>query len=63
MSQTTVPIKNKEDVQRLKDYYRITVPQTRNYTLIVTGLNTALRISDIISLRNCSKITCAYDAG
>lgn len=47
---TTQPIKNKKDLQALKDYYRSKKPNPRNYLLIIMGLNSALRISDILHL-------------
>ena len=48
---TTQPIKKLEDVEALRKYYLEEEPNARNYALICTGLNTALRISDILSLR------------
>lgn len=47
---TTVPIKDKEVLEKFKNYY-LKKGNYRNYTLIVIGLNTALRISDILSLK------------
>lgn len=47
---TTQPIRNLEQVKIFKEYYRSYKPNIRNYTLIVVGLNTALRISDILHL-------------
>lgn len=47
---TTIPIKNKEMLEEFKNYY-LKKKNYRNYALIVTGLNTALRISDILSLK------------
>lgn len=47
---TTQPIRNTEDLQALKNYYLNEHPNLRNYALICTGINTALRISDILSL-------------
>ncbi len=44
---TTQPIRNKKDLQNFKDYYRNNI---RNRALIIVGLNTALRISDILHL-------------
>ena len=46
---TTKPIKDKTDLERIKNYY-LDKKEYRNYTLIIIGLNTALRISDILSL-------------
>lgn len=46
----TKPIKNQENIQRLKDYF-LGQKRYRDYTLVTFGLNTALRISDLLSLR------------
>lgn len=48
---TAHPIRKTEDLQKIKDYYRYTYPNCRNELLIILGLNTALRISDILSLQ------------
>lgn len=48
---TAQPIRNAEDLKRLKNYYVVQNPNLRNQVLIVMGLNTALRISDILSLK------------
>lgn len=48
---TAQPIRKEEDLYHFKEYYRTECPNQRNYLLLVTGLNTALRISDILSLR------------
>lgn len=47
---TTQPIKSIKELDALKDYYLSTKPNLRNYALITTGINTALRIGDILSL-------------
>lgn len=47
---TTQPIKDKEQLTAFKNYYLSEIPNPRNYMLIIMGLNTALRISDILSL-------------
>ena len=47
---TTQPIKNSEQLKAFKNYYQQEKPNSRNYILIITGLNSALRISDILSL-------------
>lgn len=47
---TTQPIRNTEKLKIFKDYYLKEKPNPRNYLLIVLGLNTALRISDILHL-------------
>ena len=44
------PIKKVKDLENFKDYYRTIKPNHRNELLIILGLNTALRISDILSL-------------
>ena len=48
---TAQPIRNAEDLRRLKNYYVTQNPNLRNQVLIIMGLNTALRISDILSLK------------
>lgn len=48
---TAQPIRREEDLRRFKEFYRVECPNQRNYLLLVMGLNTALRISDILSLR------------
>ncbi|MCI8798273.1 tyrosine-type recombinase/integrase [Acetatifactor muris] len=47
---TTQPIRNAEQLKTFKEYYHSKKPDARNYLLIVIGLNSALRISDILSL-------------
>ena len=47
---TTQPIRNKNQVRALAEYY-LKRGQIRNYVLIVMGLYTALRISDLLRLR------------
>lgn len=48
---TTQPIRNREDLEQLKNYYLKQKPNLRNYALICTAVNTALRISDILVLK------------
>lgn len=48
---TAQPIRNEKELSLFKEYYRTTHPNQRNYLLMITGLNTALRISDILKLR------------
>ena len=48
---TAHPIRNTEDLMNFKKYYKEINPNERNLLLIIMGLNTALRISDILSLR------------
>ena len=47
---TTQPIRDKELLQNFKNYYLYVEPQYRNYALIIAGLNTALRINDLLHL-------------
>lgn len=47
----TQPIKNREKLEMFRNYYKKTEYQPRNYALIVLGLNSALRISDILELQ------------
>ncbi len=47
---TTTPIKSRKDIEILKKYF-LDSGDYRNYTLFVLGINTALRISDLIELR------------
>ena len=47
---TTQPIRDSQDVKSFVDYYNSKKPNLRNHALIVFGLHTALRISDILSL-------------
>ncbi len=46
---TTIPIRSQSDIERLKKYF-LERNQYRNYALFVVGINTALRISDLLSL-------------
>lgn len=48
---TTQPIREKEQLKEFTEYYQIQDPSFRNQALIVLGLNTALRISDILKLK------------
>lgn len=45
------PIKKTKDLSKLKSYYKEIQPNPRNELLIIMGLNTALRISDILALK------------
>lgn len=45
----TEPIRKNWQLTEFKNYYRKTHPNARNYALIIFGLNTALRISDILN--------------
>jgi integrase len=46
----TEPIRSKQDIKRIANYY-LSRGQTRNYVLIVLGVHSALRISDLLRLR------------
>lgn len=48
---TAQPIREKRDLENLKNYYGVINPNLRNKVLIIFGLNTALRISDILCLQ------------
>lgn len=48
---TTQPIREKDELRKFIDYYQNVHPSSRNEALIILGLHTALRISDILSLR------------
>lgn len=43
------PIRDKDDIERMKDYMRNWNP--RNYLLFVFGLNSGLRVSDLLQLK------------
>lgn len=47
---TTQPIKNMDDIERLKQYFYQN-GEIRNYALITLGVNMALRISDLLQLK------------
>lgn len=47
---TTYPIKDKMILESFKNYYLLK-NNPRNYALIIMGLNTALRINDILTLK------------
>ena len=43
------PIRDPEQIQQLKDYFK--EKSLRNYILFIMGINTGLRISDILKLK------------
>lgn len=47
---TTEPIRSKQQLKELAGYY-LSKGQLRNYTLIIMGVYTALRISDLLRLK------------
>ncbi len=48
---TAEPIREQQELENFKNYYICREPNIRNYTLLCMGLNTALRISDILMLK------------
>lgn len=48
---TAQPIKNSKELEKFKQYYRGEKPNIRNYLLLTLGLNTALRVSDLLELK------------
>ena len=44
---TTQPIRDKDELKNFIAYYEVAHPNIRNYTMIILGLYTALRISDV----------------
>ena len=48
---TAQPIRNKQDLDKFMNYYKKTERNPRNQLLLVMGVNTALRISDLLALR------------
>lgn len=48
---TTQPIREQEDLKKFMDYYKTAHPSKRNYAMLVLGIYTALRISDILALQ------------
>ncbi|MBR0090498.1 MAG: tyrosine-type recombinase/integrase [Lachnospiraceae bacterium] len=46
----TTPIRSQAEIRLMKEYYR-KAGRTRDYVLFVMGINTALRISDLIALQ------------
>ena len=48
---TAQPIRNQNDLENFKKYYREIQPNARNQVLVILGLTTALRISALLSLR------------
>ena len=46
----TTPIRTKNEISLMKKYF-LSAKEYRNYALFVTGINTALRISDLLQLK------------
>lgn len=47
----TEPIRSMKVLKKFEAYYRDIKPDPRNYTMVVVGLNTAFRISDLLHLK------------
>lgn len=47
---TTQPIRDKNDIKRLKEYF-LQKGELRNYTMTTLALNTSLRIGDLLQLK------------
>ena len=45
------PIRSNDELNLFKEFYLNNRPNVRNYALICIGLNSALRISDVLQLR------------
>lgn len=48
---TAQPIREWSELENLKKYYKEVRPNCRNQLLVIMGLNTALRISDLLALQ------------
>lgn len=46
----TTPIRKKEEIEQLKKFF-LSKGEYRDYTMFVVGINTALRISDLLNLK------------
>lgn len=47
---TTQPIKDPKNIENMKKLF-LTKGETRNYVMFILGLNTSLRISDLLQLK------------
>ena len=48
---TTQPIRSMDEIEELKNYFYLEKPNLRNYALICLGMNSTLRIGDLLSLK------------
>lgn len=48
---TTQPIRNRKQLDKFKEYFKSVKPSARNYLLVILGMNTALRVGDLLRLR------------
>lgn len=48
---TSQPIRDKQELQELKEFYKTREPNPRNYAMICLGINSALRIGDLLHLK------------
>ncbi len=48
---TTQPIRSMDEIEELKNYFYLEKTNLRNYALICLGMNSALRIGDLLSLK------------
>ena len=49
---TAQPIRSNDELNLFKEFYLNNRPNVRNYALICIGLNSALRISDVLQLKH-----------
>ena len=47
----SLPIKKRKDLENFLNYYKTVKPNLRNHLLLIFGLNTGLRVSDILSVK------------
>ncbi len=48
---TSQPLKDLKDIEAMKNYFRNVQQNLRNYALFCVGINTALRIGDLLQLK------------